>query len=79
METLEPDDRDDEGDRQTDRNPGIAAQSRKSVEKLLHDWAASGHDRYVEGIETLEAEVPLRADGQVWWCAPDEDEDASTG
>lgn len=70
-------DRADEDDWQTDRNLGIAAQSRKSVEKLLGDWAASGRDRDVEGIETREVEVPPREDGQVWWRGPDEDEEAS--
>ncbi|WP_036135530.1 tetratricopeptide repeat protein [Luteimonas mephitis] len=72
-------DSDDEGDWQADRNLGIAAQSRKSVEKLLSDWAASGRDRYVEGIETREAEVPRREDGEAWWRGPDEDEEASAG
>ena len=59
-----------------DRNLGIAAQSRKSVEKLLRDWEKGGAGRRVEGIETRECEVPERVDGQVWWREP-EAEDAS--
>lgn len=68
---------DDENGWQADRNLGIAAQSRKSVEKLLGDWAASGQGRYIEGIETREVEAPLREDGQVWWYGPDEDDETS--
>lgn len=60
---------------QTSRNLGIAAQSRKSVEKLLDNWVASGRNRHVEGIETREADVPPREDGQVWWRGPDNDGD----
>lgn len=66
-------DHDDTDDWQTDRNLGIAAQSRKSVEKLLRDWAASGPDRHIEGIETREAEVPPLGHGYVWWRGPEED------
>lgn len=40
------------------------------------DWAAAGPDRYIEGIETREVEVPFREDGQVWWRGPEEDETA---
>lgn len=64
---------------QADRNLGIAAQSRDAVERLLGEWAASGKDRQVEGIETREVGVPLREDGYVWWRGPEEDDSASEG
>jgi hypothetical protein len=63
----------DEGeDWQPDRNLGIAAQSRRSVEKLLGDWAKTGPGRRIDGIETRECPVPRREDGHVWWRGPDE-------
>ncbi|MGY0612133.1 tetratricopeptide repeat protein [Luteimonas sp. A501] len=68
-------DRDDEKDWQPDRNLGIASQSRKSVEKLLGDWAASGRNRYIQGIETREVEPPSREDGHVWWRGPEEEDE----
>ena len=54
------------------RNLGIAAQSRKSVEKLLKDWAAAGPGRQVDGIQTRECAVPGRTDGYAWWREPDD-------
>lgn len=65
-------------DWQPDRDLGIASQSRKSIEKLLGDWAASGRNRYVQGIETREVEIPSLEDGHVWWRGP-EDDDAEEG
>jgi len=62
-----------------DRNLGIAAQSRKSVEKLLADWQKSGEGRRVEGIETRECDVPGRTDGHVWWREPETEEETSNG
>lgn len=61
------------GDWQPDRNLGIAAQSRKSVEKLLDSWMAAGSGRLVDGIETREAEIPEREDSHVWWLGPDDE------
>lgn len=68
-------DADDGADWQPDRNLGIASQSRKSVEKLLEGWAASGRDRYIQGIETREVELPPREDGHVWWRGPEDEEE----
>lgn len=60
------------------RDLGIAAQSRKSVDRLLRDWAGAGADRHVDGIETRADQPPPRLDGQAWWRGPDDDrEDAS--
>lgn len=53
------------------RNLGIAAQSRKSVEKLLADWEKAGDGRRVEAIEARECDMPERVDGHVWWQAPE--------
>ena len=58
-----------------DRNLGIAAQSRKSAEKVLSDWAKGGRGRRIDGIESPEHGIPERTDGHVWWRSP-EDEDA---
>lgn len=65
------DDTGTEDDWTPDRNIGIAAQSRKSVEKLLKDWEAGGRGRRVEAIETDECGIPERVDGQVWWLEPE--------
>ena len=54
---------------------GIAAQSRRSVEKLLALWTEGGSGRWVEAIEQREVEPGAPADGQVWWSSPDEDGD----
>ncbi len=58
-----------------DRYLGIAAQSRKSVEKLLRNWENGGDGRWVEGIETRECGIPERVDGQVWWREPEADQE----
>lgn len=59
---------------QPDRNLGIAAQSQRSVERLLRGWAGSGRDRYIDGIEVRELGVPVREDGHNWWLGPGEGE-----
>lgn len=59
---------------QPDRNLGIAAQSRLSVEKLLKDWAAAGPDRSIDGIEIRELAAPQPEEGGVWWRGPEDDE-----
>lgn len=64
---------------QPERNLGIAAQSRLSVEKLLKDWAAGNAGRHLDAIETRECPQPVREDGHAWWLSPedeDQDEDA---
>jgi hypothetical protein len=61
-----------------DRNFGIAAQSRRSVEKLLEDWSAAAPGRRVDAIEARECPLPERNEGHVWWREPDEDEAAET-
>ena len=57
-----------------DRNLGIGAQSRASVEKLLDDWVARGRGRMVESIEEREHPAPEPEQGHVWWREPEEDE-----
>jgi len=59
---------------QRDRNLGIAAQSRLSVEKLLSDWAAAAPERYVESIQTREMAAPALKEAGVWWRAPEDSE-----
>ena len=61
------------GDWCLERNVGIAAQSRHSVDRLLRDWMAGGRGRRVDGIETRECEAPVFRQGHVWWRSPDED------
>jgi hypothetical protein len=63
----------------TDRNLGIAAQSRKSVEKVLKDWQTGGKGREVEGIETREVIAPERVEGHVWWQEPEMEKDGLDG
>lgn len=59
---------------QTERNLGIAAHSRHSVETLLRDWATAGPGRRIEAIEVRECDVPEYRQGEVWWQGPDADE-----
>lgn len=57
----------------SERNLGIAAQSRKSVEKLLRDWEHGGRGRRVDAIEVRDHAIPERFDGHVWWQEPETD------
>lgn len=66
-------DHDNEDEWQRDRNLGIAAQSRASVDKLLQAWKSAGRERTVDGIETRELPIPSREDGHVWWQSPEEE------
>jgi hypothetical protein len=61
----------------TDRNIGIAAQSRVSVERLLEVWAAKAHARDIDGIESRETVLSSPpGNGRAWWDSPDhENED----
>lgn len=54
-----------------DRNIGIAAQSRKSAEKILADWVRAGSGRRIDGFEVPEHAIPERVDGHVWWRSPE--------
>ena len=60
-------------DWQVERNLGIAAQSRHSVDRLLRDWAAGGPGRRVDAVETRECAVPEYRQGHVWWRSPEDD------
>ena len=53
------------------RTFGIAAQSRRAVEKLLRDWKNEAPGRSVQGIESQEHAVPAPLPGLVWWRLPD--------
>lgn len=64
-------DTDDNADWRRERNLGIAAQSRKTVEKLLGDWVGSGADRSITGIEVREVEPPALESNTVWWRDPE--------
>ena len=60
---------------ESERNIGIAAQSRAAVEKVLETWKkAAPHARQIDGIESREHPIPVTEDGQAWWRAPDEDD-----
>ncbi len=58
-----------------DRNLGIAAQSRASVDRLLHQWTASGSGRSVDSVELREHEAPLPEEGQIWWREPESEQE----
>jgi len=60
------------GDWSRDRNVGIAAQSRATVERLLKDWAAAGDGRRVDDIGTRDHPPSSPDDGVVWWRDPTE-------
>ena len=61
-----------------DRDIGIAAQSRHSVEKLLSNWSAGTRTRRVDAIETRECAVPELIEGGVWWRGPEDEEDSES-
>jgi hypothetical protein len=58
-----------------ERNLGIAAQSRRTVERLLEAWIAGGEGRWVDAIEQREHPLSSPEESQVWWRSKDEDED----
>jgi hypothetical protein len=61
---------------ESERNIGIAAQSRAAVEKVLETWTkAAPHARQVDGIEVREHPITVADDGTAWWRAPDDEED----
>ena len=64
---------------QAERNLGIAAQSRKSVEKLLKDWANGHAGRQVDAIETREHARPACLPGGTWWMSLEDDEEEDAG
>ncbi len=61
---------------QPDRNLGIAAQSRHTVDKLLEAWVQGSDGRRIDGVSTREVAVPEHATGHVWWRGPEDDEDS---
>ncbi|KAB8314795.1 tetratricopeptide repeat protein [Tolypothrix campylonemoides VB511288] len=57
-----------------DRNVGIAAQSRATVEAVLQRWRdAAPSRRRVESIHAADAAPSAPDDGHVWWRGPDDD------
>lgn len=69
----------------TERNFGIAAQSRAAVDRLLENWFAAGAvkkgvvamfakgaqgARRVEAVESREYSIPEPSDGVSWWDVP---------
>lgn len=62
-------------DWQVERNLGIAAQSRHSIEALLQGWASQAPGRSVDAIETRECPVPAYQEGVNWWIGPEDEED----
>jgi len=62
-------------DWQVERNLGIAAQSRHSIEALLQGWASQAPGRSVDAIETRERPVPAYQEGVNWWIGPEDEED----
>jgi len=59
-----------------DRNVGIAAQSRASLDRLLTQWQAKGSGRRVDDIDDREHPETSPEEGQVWWRGRDEDDQA---
>ncbi|KRA20401.1 MULTISPECIES: hypothetical protein [unclassified Lysobacter] len=65
----------DDADWEPERSLGIAAQSRRVVDKLLRDWTRGGRGRRVDAVNAVDALPQAPADGGVWWCAPDDEEE----
>jgi hypothetical protein len=57
-----------------DRNIGVAAQSRASLERLLSQWEAKGGGRRVDGVDDREHPETSPEVGHVWWRGPDDEE-----
>lgn len=69
-----------EQDWETERNLGIASQSKAAVTRLLEEWASRAPGRHVDGIESRDCAVPAPEQGVVWWRGPDEEvEDEDEG
>lgn len=66
---------DDDGSWSRERNLGIAAQSRSTVERLLEVWTAGGEGRWVDAIEQREHPLSSPEENQVWWRSEDEDDE----
>ena len=66
---------DDDGTWNHERNLGIAAQSRRTVERLLEVWTAGGEGRWVDAIEQREHLLSSPEESQVWWRSEDEDDE----
>ncbi|MBP6749160.1 MAG: hypothetical protein KA144_05940 [Xanthomonadaceae bacterium] len=62
-----------------ERNLGIAAQSRHSVDKLLREWAAKAPGRRIDAVEACAAEPSVPSDdaGQ-WWDTPSDENDETS-
>lgn len=63
----------------TERNIGIAAQSRHSVMRLIERWKTGGRGRRLDAVDSRDAMPtvpPLR--GEQWWLSP-EDRSANAG
>ncbi len=60
---------------QAERNLGIAAQSRKAVDKLLHDWVQQHPGCRIDAVEAPTFEPPACAQGHAWWLSPEDDAD----
>lgn len=58
-----------------DRNLGVAAQSRASLDRLLAQWVAKGGGRRVDDVDACEHPETSPEEGQMWWREPDEDND----
>lgn len=62
-----------------DRNLGIAAQDRASVEKMLRDWMRTGKGRGIDAIESRECDVPPVVVGHDWWSGHAKDDATEAG
>lgn len=57
-----------------ERSIGIAAQSRRVVERLLANWVAGGSGRHVDAIEQRPSSPDAPPEGLVWWRFGDDEE-----
>jgi hypothetical protein len=56
----------------SDRDFGVAATQRSSLDVWLRHWQAGAAGRRIDAVELRETSPPLRQDGMAWWISPDD-------
>lgn len=56
----------------SDRDFGVAATQRSSLDAWLQHWQAGAAGRRIDAVELRETSPPLRQDGMAWWISPDD-------
>ncbi|WP_369976136.1 hypothetical protein [Xanthomonas bundabergensis] len=56
----------------SDRDFGVAAAQRSSLDAWLQHWQAGAAGRRIDAVEIHEISPPVRQDGMAWWISPDD-------